>query len=108
MFAAAAFTVIVVADRDPSNSVSLVVPSDLTDWLSLLAGQHVNASTGLTVERVCRAHEHVVAELVQMPAITQPRAGRRDVVGRRLAFGFDQHRHVYKVFVVPRRPRLHQ
>ena len=63
---------------------------------------------GLAGEGVGRAHEHVVAELVEVAAVAQPRAGRRDVVGRGLALGLDQHRHVEEVLAVPRRPRLHQ
>src|SRR5207244_8468579 len=105
---AATLAVIAVADSYPPGPVRLVVPGDLANRLSLLASQDVDPCPGLAVEGVGRAHEHVVAELVQMTAVTKPRPRRRDVVRRSLAPCFDQHRHVNEVFAVPRRPGLHQ
>src|SRR5207244_708147 len=83
----AAFAVIVVADGNPLDPMGLVVPSNLADRLSLFAGEDVDPGTGLAIEGVGRAHEHVVAELIQVAAVTQPRTGGRDVVRRGLAFG---------------------
>ena len=88
VLAAAAFAVVRVADDDPLHALRLVVardrrrssapvsPVSTFDRLAALAGVGVD-----------RAHEQVVAELVEVAAVAQPRAGGRDVVGRRLALG---------------------
>ena len=107
MLTAAAFAVIAVADGHPFDPLSLVVAGNLGDWLVLLAAQYVDAFASLVVEGVDRAHEHVVAEPVEMAAEAQPIPGRRDVVGRGLALGLDQHRHVEEILAVPGGPGLH-
>src|SRR3984893_4995967 len=100
MLAAAAFAVIAAAPRDPLYALRLVMAGDLGDRLVLLAAQHIDAFAGLVVEGVDRAHEHVVAELVEMAAETQPIPGRRDVIGRGLALGLDQHRRVEEILAI--------
>src|SRR6516165_8635816 len=107
MLAAAAFAVIAVADGHPFDSLGLVMAGDLGDWLVLLAAQHVDTPARLVVEGIDRAHEHVVAELVEMAAKAQPIPRWRDVVGGGLALGLDQHRHVKEILAVPGRPRMH-
>ncbi len=106
MLAAAAFAIVEIADCDPADAARLIVTGDPRKRLVALARQHVLALAGLAGEGVGRAHEHVVAELVEVAAIAQPRAGRRDVVGRGLALGLEQHGHVEKVVSVPRGPWL--
>src|SRR2546422_9223411 len=55
----------------------------------------------LAREGVDGAEEHVVADLVEVAAVAEPRAGRRDVVGRRLALGLHEDRQVDEVPPVP-------
>src|ERR1700733_11060958 len=106
MLATAALAIIGVANHDPPNPSRSVVPSNIGKSLPHLTAQHVPALPGNAGESIDGAHEHVVAEPVEMTPIAQPRTSRRDMVGRRLALRFDQHRHVHKIATVPRRPRL--
>src|SRR5690349_5625854 len=43
-----------------------------------------------------------------MPAKTQPRAGRGDMIGGALARSFDQNWQIFEILAVPRRKRLKQ
>src|SRR5262249_11832543 len=54
------------------------------------------------------AHEHIIAELIQMAAVTQPGASRGYMVGGGLPLRLDQYRHIQEVLTVPGRPRLQQ
>ena len=108
MLAATAFPVVRVADDDPLDALGLVVASDRGEGLPRLSREDVLALAGLARIGVGRAHEHVVAELFEVSAVAQPGARRRDVVGRRLALGLQEHGHVLEVLAVPRGPGLHQ
>ena len=70
MFAAAPLAVIAVTDSHPFDPLRLVMTGDFGDRLVPFAAQHVDALAGLVIEGIDRAHEHVVAELVQMAAKT--------------------------------------
>src|SRR4051794_28499458 len=83
VLAAAALAVIPVAYDEPADAAAPVVARDRREGLRRLAVEHVAALADLAGERVGRAHEHVVAEAVEMAAVAQPRPGRRDLVGGR-------------------------
>src|SRR5207245_10331373 len=85
MLAARAFTVVRVADDHPLDALGLVVAGDRREGLSRLPGEDILALAGLARVGVGRAHEHVVAELVEVSAVAKPRARGREVIGRGLA-----------------------
>src|SRR5207249_6342971 len=76
---ARSFAVVLVADHHPGHALRLVGARDLREGDPALAGEHVEALTGLAGERVHGAEEHVVADPVEMAAIEQPPARGRDV-----------------------------
>ena len=59
----------------------------------------VPASPG---EGVDRAEEEVAGDVLEVAAVLEPRAGRRDVVGGALALGLEQDRQLDVVLAVPR------
>src|SRR5207249_5915163 len=71
VLAARAFAVVRVADDDPLHALGLVVAGDRGEGLPGLAGEDVLSLAGLAGVGVRRAHEHVVAELVEVPAIAE-------------------------------------
>ena len=108
VFAAAAFAIVVVADHDPLDSLRLVVARDRGNCPAFLVADDILAGAGVAGVSVRRAHEHIVAELVQVPAIAQPGTGRRNVIGRSLALRLHQDGHIGEVVAVPRGPGLHK
>ena len=68
----------------------------------------VLALAGLAGERVDDAEEQVAGDVLEVAAVPEPRAGRRDVVGGALALGLHQHGQLAVVLAVPRRERLEQ
>src|SRR3546814_11569041 len=77
-----------------------------SEVLVAFAAQHVQALAALAGEGVDAARQHVVAEAVEMAAQGEPGSGRRDLVGRGLAFGLGQDRHAGEVLAVPGRPGM--
>ena len=73
-----------------------------------LAVERVLARAGLARERVDRAEEEVAGDVLEVAAVLEPRAGRRDVVGGALALGLHEHGQLDVVVAVPRRERLEQ
>src|SRR5437868_1901967 len=64
----------------------------------------VDAEAGFAArERVDRAEEQVLRDVREMPAVREPLPGRRDVIGRALALGLQQHAQVVDVATVPGR-----
>ena len=61
-----------------------------------------------TIEGADDAEEQVAADVLEMAAVGEPFARRRDVVGGALALGLHQDRQVVVVVAVPRRERLQQ
>src|SRR5262249_876390 len=108
VFTAAALAVVVIADDDPLQAMGFIVPGDLRNGLSALTRDHILSLASLIREGIGSAHEHIIAELVQMTAVAQPRASRGDMVGGGLSLGLDQYRHVEEVLTVPGRPWLQQ
>ena len=74
MFTAAALTVVVIANDDPLQAMRFIVPGDLRDGLSALTRDHILPLASLIREGIGGAHEHIIAELVQMTAVAQPGA----------------------------------
>ena len=105
VFAARAFTVVVVADNDGINLVILVVASDLGGRV-VRAGLIVERLAGGVGKAVDRTFEQVVRNAIEVAAVSQPLAPRGDVVGRALALGLDQDGQAHEVLAVPCRERL--
>ena len=106
MLTAAAFSVVVVANGNPLHALGLVLPSNLRYGLNLLTRELILPGAGLVGERVDRAKEHVVAQVIQVSPEPQPCSSRRYVVSGALAGSFDQHWHVNEIVAVPCRPWL--
>ena len=86
VLAAAALAVVRVADDDPACAERLVARArSRRTRTSCSPVSTLRPWPTSPRERVARAREQVVAELVEVAAVAQPRAGRRDVVGGRLA-----------------------
>ena len=75
MLAAAALTVVLVADHDPLQALGLELAGDRGERLAGGARQRIDALAGLAGEGVQGAEEHVVADLVEVTAEAQPRPG---------------------------------
>ena len=101
VFPAGTLAVVFIADGDPADALGVVGAGNLRDGHNLLAGELVFARAGVLGKGVVGAQEHIVAEVVQMPAEAQPGAGRGNGVGGRLALGFDQDGDVLKVAAIP-------
>src|SRR2546423_1244611 len=80
VFATTPFAVVLIAYNHRADPLSLVAPGDLGDGKAGLAGQHVGPLPGLAREGARGAQEHVVADLVQMATVFEPRSRRRDMV----------------------------
>ncbi|MNL02163.1 hypothetical protein D3C87_1226620 [compost metagenome] len=93
VLAAGAFAVILVSDDDPALAAFLVGAGDLGNVEPRLAGQDVLGLAALAGPSVDGPHEEVVGDLVEVAAVAQPGAGRRNMVGGRLALGLDENRH---------------
>ena len=93
MLAAAALAVVFAAYDDPPDAVPPVRARHLRAR-SLLAGAHVRGPADpCRVERADRAEQHVVAQVVQVAPVRQPRPRRRYVVRGALAGGLCQDGH---------------
>src|SRR5580692_1866764 len=77
MLAAAALAVVPVADNDPSDSARAVISGDFGNREAAFSAENIFCLADFPSERVGRTREHVVAELVQVPAIRKPSACRR-------------------------------
>ena len=99
MFAAGAFTVVLVTDNDGARALGLVNLRKFGDFLvfTALAEDLVR----FAVECVHGADEHVVRNVFEMTAVVEPRTGHGDVVGGALALGLDEDRGTSDVLAVP-------
>eukprot|EP00053_Salpingoeca_punica_P020385 m.211399 g.211399 ORF g.211399 m.211399 type:complete len:843 (+) comp18318_c0_seq1:197-2725(+) len=100
VLARAALAVVLVADDHPVDVLALVEAGHRRDGV-VLAGDGVEDRVGLAVGLVDGADQHVVADVVQVAAELEPRAGHADVVGRALALGLDEDLHVLQILAVP-------
>ena len=99
-----ALAVVLVADGAPSAMpASCVVLGDVGERLRLRRRAGPCPSPAVAGERVDHAEEQVAGDVLEVAAVLEPRAGRRDVVGGALALGLQQHRQVDVVVAVPRR-----
>ena len=89
MLPAAAFAVVLIADDNRPDALGLVPAGDLRHGKPRFARQDIRALAGLGRKYIVRTQEHIVADLVQMAAELEPGSCRRNVIGRRLAFGLD-------------------
>src|SRR5437762_4255533 len=102
VLAARAFTIVLVADDHPAHALGLELARDLREGLRRAPRERVDALARLAAERVHGAEEHVVADLVEVTAVAEPRPGRRYMIGRRLALRLYQNRQVDEILTVPR------
>ena len=100
VFAARAFTVVVVADDHGIHIVVLVVASNLGRRV-VRAGFVVEGLADGVRKAVDGALEQVVRDAVEVAAVSKPLAPRRDVVGRALALGLDEDGQTHEVLAVP-------
>src|SRR5208282_5578420 len=75
MLAAAALAIVPVADDDPFDSARAIISRYFRNRETGLTTNNIFCLSDLSSERIRRTREHVVAELVQMPAIRKPAAG---------------------------------
>ncbi len=101
VFAGGAFAVVFVTDHDPALAAFFVVACDGGEG-GFVACEDVDAVSGFVGEDVGGTETEVIADLVEVSAKFEPRAGRGDVVGGEFAFGFEDDHLVVKVFAVPR------
>ena len=102
-----ALAVVAVADGAPADALLAVTLGDLRERAGLAVGD-VLALARPAREGVDDTEEEVAGDVLQVPAVLQPRSGRRDVVGRALALRLHEQREVAVVLAVPRRERLEQ
>jgi len=79
VLAAAALSVVFIPHHDPGEVLGLVVPGGVGDR-ALSTRQHVLDSVGLAVRNVDGTDEHVVGDVVQVPAVLEPGPGHGDVI----------------------------
>ncbi len=107
MFPAAPLSVVFIANDNPFDAFSLIISGNGRHSLAGLSRQYIFASTSGVRIGIRRTHQHVIAEFVQMPPVTQPCSGRRDVISSSLAFGFHQYGHIDEILATPGRPWRH-
>ena len=73
VLAGTALTVVLIADRDPTQSFGLVGASDFLQFLARLPGQHVKAGARLVGERIIGSGEHVITNAIEMATEPEPR-----------------------------------
>src|SRR6266849_5660507 len=98
---ARALAVVLVADHDPALALGFELAGHRGEVLPRLAGEGVDALARLAREGIDGAQEHVVADLVQVAADEEPGAGRRDVIGGRLALGLHENGQLEEILAVP-------
>src|SRR5438309_2732302 len=108
MLPAAALPVILVADHDRADALRFVPAGDLRYGKPRFARQDIRALAWLGRKCIVRPKEHIVADLVQMASELEPGSCRRNVIGRRLAFGLDQQGKFLEILAVPARKWLQQ
>ena len=101
VLAAAALAVIPVADGGPTQAPGLVVAGDLGEAEALLAGDDVGSLAGLARVGVDGPQEGVVADVIEVATVGEPRARRRDVVRGAFTLGLDEDGHLREVPAVP-------
>mmetsp|Transcript_6859 Transcript_6859/g.11772 ORF Transcript_6859/g.11772 Transcript_6859/m.11772 type:complete len:328 (-) Transcript_6859:1491-2474(-) len=99
-----AFAVVLVANYRPPHP-SRLVGARHRRHVRQLARQPILHRVDLVVRSIDGADEHVVADVVEMAAVLEPRSGHADVVGRALALHLQQDGQPVKVLAVPRRKR---
>ena len=101
MFATAAFAIVLVAHDDPAQALSLVVSGNFRKSLSGFATDQISAMAGLSGERVDRTEKHVVADVVEVASVAQPRPGHRDMVRRAFPLSLEEQGEVQRILSVP-------
>src|SRR5476649_1388315 len=101
MLAAAAFAVIRIADDHPWLPRGPILTGRLRRRETIFTGVDIRRLADLARISVGRPVEQVVAEFIQMSTKVQPWTGGRDVVGRRLAAGFQHDWHTGEVMPIP-------
>ena len=106
VLAGAALAVVLVADGHPADAGLVEALGDLGERAGL-AVERVLPRAGLARVGVDGAEEEVAGDVLEVAAVLEPRAGRRDVVGGALALRLQQDRQLDVVLAVPRarRPR---
>lgn len=94
------FAVVVVRHNDPPLSPSLVVLGCLGDT-GILVREDITDAVDLLVFRVDRADQCVVRDVLQVSAVAEPWACRRDVISCALALHLDQDWEIDKVSTIP-------
>ena len=61
-----------------------------------------------SVKGIDSPHQHIVRNILQMPAETKPRTCHRDMIGGTLTLRFNQQRHIQQILSVPSRERSKQ
>ena len=89
MLAAAAFAIVLVTNDNPTDTAITVGLGNLRH-LAELAGVQVLNVVGLAVLSVDGTDEHVVADVLQVATVLQPRSSHGDVVSGALALGLDE------------------
>jgi len=101
VLAAAPLTIVLVSHHDPLLAFGLVATRDLGHRDKIFVGQCVLGLPGFTGEGIDPSQQHVVADPVQVTAISEPGTGRRNVIGGALALDLDQQRQLFEILSIP-------
>ena len=93
VLAGAALAHVLVADGHPADAGLVEALGDLREGAGL-AVERVLPGAGLAGVGVDGAEVEVAGDVLEVAAVLEPRAGRRDVVGGALALGLQEHREV--------------
>eukprot|EP00732_Lithocolla_globosa_P002290 Lithocolla_globosa_v1_NODE_1456_length_2560_cov_45.661876.p2 type:complete len:114 gc:universal NODE_1456_length_2560_cov_45.661876:2139-1798(-) len=104
MFTRGTFAIVLIANHHPWDTSALVSTCHGRDSIKVF-GQNVVDRVSLIVLCVDGTNQHVVADVVKMATVLEPRASHTDVVGCALAFGLDQHWHIQHLISKPRLER---
>ena len=104
MFAAGAFAIILFGHDNGRDSLCLIRLGHRRNSV-VSAVQLIQDTVGLSIEGIDRPHQHVVRDVLQVSAETQPRSRHGDMVGGTFALGLDEQRHIRQVLSVPRSER---